>query len=242
MRTSELESICRQRDTLLAKLIFAQEDEQRRIARELHDDTSQALVHLSMMLGVTAQGTNDLHARAQLFELKQRSSEALDGIKRIIMDLRPRLLDEYGLLAAVRWYAQDRLAPAGVSVAVDELGAPSPLPPHLETGLFRVVQEAINNIARHAGATNATIRLLWEPDAVTIEVCDNGQGFEPGSVLSDPEKARSVGLIGMRERIEMVQGTLRIESQPGAGACILVRVPAGQLKGNLDGEDEDSSR
>lgn len=242
VRTSELESICRQRDTLLAKLIFAQEDEQRRIARELHDDTSQALVHLSMMLGETAQNTNDLHARTQLCELKQRSSEALDSIKRIIMDLRPRLLDEYGLFAAVRWYAQDRLAPAGVSVAVDERGSPAVLPPHLETGLFRVVQEAINNIARHSAATTATIRLLWETDAVTIEVCDNGQGFEPARVRSDPAKARSVGLIGMRERIEMVQGTLRIESQPGAGAGILVRVPVGQSKGNMNGEDEDSSR
>ncbi len=229
-RTHELESICRQRDGLLAKLVFAQEEEQRRIARELHDDTSQALANLAVTLGVTAQGITDEDVKDRLVQLKSYSLEALENIKRIIADLRPRLLDEYGLMAAIRWYVQDRLSQTGIEVTIEELGTPVALQPYLETGLFRVVQEAVNNVARHADPSSVQIEVCWRDTFVTVEVYDNGRGFDSNAILaqntnSDHDRRRGLGLIGMRERVELVGGNLTVTSKPGSGTCITVHVP-----------------
>jgi len=223
-RTSELTQLCSQRDRLLAQLISAQEEERRRIARELHDETSQNLASLIISLGTVASSTTDERTRALLNDMKSLATKALEGIKRNILDLRPRLLDEYGLQAAVQWLAEEHLSQAGIQTQVDFQGAERRLPVHVETNLFRIVQEAVNNIARHSRATCAWIRMVWEPTAITITVEDNGRGFDVAEGHRDPKQAEGLGLLSMRERAELVGGTLTIESVPGQGTTVSVRV------------------
>lgn len=227
-RTRELRELCDQRDRLLVKLISAQEEERQRVARELHDETSQVLANLVVTLGAVARLTADADTRQRLNQVKGLAVEALEDVKRIILDLRPSLLDDYGLQAAIRWYVEERLSQAGIAATIEVHGTEVHLPPHIETGLFRVVQEGVNNIARHSRAAHAWIRLIWEPTGLAIEVEDDGQGFDVQEALSGHMDDRGLGLLGMQERVELVGGSLTIKSVPQTGTCIFVQVPVSQ--------------
>ncbi|MFQ5858020.1 MAG: ATP-binding protein [Anaerolineae bacterium] len=228
VRTRELERLCRVRDRLVAKLISAQEDERQRVARELHDETSQVLANLVVTLGTVARLTGDGETHRHLEQAKRLAVDTLEGVNRIVLDLRPRLLDDYGLLPAIRWYAEERLDQAKVDVMVEVQGTEMRLPTHTETGIFRVIQEAVNNIVRHAHATQARVRLTWEPSLLTVEIEDNGRGFDVQETMSGAERDRSLGLLGMQERVALVNGTLAIDSIPDTGTRILIRVPLPQ--------------
>jgi PAS domain S-box-containing protein len=210
---------------LTAQLVEVAEDERQRVARELHDETSQALANLAITLGTVAQRTSDDETRRQLEQAKRLAVDTLEGVKRIVHDLRPRLLDDYGLLPAIRWYAEERLHQAGVDVCIEVQGTEIRLPSHTETAVFRMIQEAANNIIRHAQATQATIRLIWEPHQLTVEVQDNGRGYDVQETLGGAKRDQSLGLLGMQERAMLVDGTLSIDSRPGAGTRILIQVP-----------------
>ncbi len=223
-RTQELREMCRQRNRLLVKVVSSQEEERRRIARELHDETSQVLANFIVTLGAIGRQTTDSRTHRQLAQLREIAVQALEDLKHIILDLRPRLLDDLGLTAAVRWHAERRLQEAGVHVVFQEEGHERPLPPHVQTGVFRIVQEALNNIARHAEATCARVRLVWKPEEVRITVADNGQGFEVERVL-DGARGTAFGLTGMFERAELIGASLRLRSSPGKGTTVVLRVP-----------------
>ncbi len=231
-RTRELEQLFQVRDQLVAKLIFAQEEERQRIARELHDETSQALANLIVTLGMASRLTKDEEVRQRLDQVKQLAVETLEGVKRIVLDLRPRLLDDYGLLPAIRWYAEERLQQAGIDVTIDVQGNEVRLPSHIEIGIFRVIQEAVNNIARHSHATQAAIRILWQPNTLRVEIEDNGRGFDVQETMNYVKRERGLGILGMQERIALAGGTLTIDSTPGMGTRITFEIPLSSREGS----------
>ena len=201
---------------LLGKVISAQEDERRRVARELHDETSQLLAALGMALhaGPAASADpRDLVGRLQ------------DGVHRLIVNLRPAVLDDLGLAAAINMLADTQLRRGGIAVRCElaELEH-TRLAPAIETAVFRIVQEAILNIVRHSGATTVLIQAGMDGPHVWVEIEDDGNGFDPAAVHPDAESLRGVGLLGMRERAELLGGSLTIESARGEGARVKVRI------------------
>ena len=211
------------RAQLLRKVISAQEDERKRIARELHDETTQSLAVLAMGI----EGAQDAIRGGRiphLDEVKAVAVRTLEDVHRIILDLRPSVLDDLGLLSAVRWYGERQLETRGISVRCEFGELDRRLPPEMETALFRICQEAMSNIARHAKATAVLIEIGLEDDVFRIDIEDDGQGFDPGAVARR-EGRRSWGLMGIRERAEILGGTARVESSPGQGTHVEVRIP-----------------
>jgi signal transduction histidine kinase len=210
------------RAQLLGKVISAQEDERKRIARELHDETSQALAVLAMGLEA-AQDAVRAGRAPRLDEVKAVAVRTLEDVHRLILDLRPSVLDDLGLLSAIRWYGDRHLGSRGISVRC-EFGDVSRLPPEMETALFRMCQEALSNVARHAQATAVLVQVGVEGEEVVIDIEDDGKGFDPAST-SRPDGRRPWGLMGIGERAEILGGKARIDSAPGKGTRVTVRIP-----------------
>ncbi len=215
------------RAKLLRQVIVAQEDERRRIARELHDETSQALTALDVGLKTAsmAPATTPEEVKARLAPLKVQAAGMLEEIQRMIRDLRPSLLDDQGLTSAIDWYAELRLKSQGIRVEWERVGPERRLPRELETTLFRVAQEGISNIARHAQAENVSIVLGMEESEVTLEIEDDGKGFDTAKVFPGSGVGGAYGLLGMRERVSLFGGHLIVESRPGEGTRIQAKIP-----------------
>jgi signal transduction histidine kinase/HAMP domain-containing protein len=213
------------RGELLDQAIAAQEDERKRIARDLHDDTSQSLSALIYALEATEASCPGAPVRGALATMRQRVTQILDGIHKLIFDLRPSMLDHLGLFVALRWYAETHLQPLGVRVHLEERGAPRRLSSKVETALFRVVQEAINNIAKHSGARNVHLNFDCSNGVVAIEIADDGIGFDLSEVARATDRRRGLGLVGMQERVGLLGGKISLVSDPGQGTQILIRVP-----------------
>ncbi len=207
---------------LLRKVITAQEEERRRVARELHDETSQELAVLLMRIDRADVAIRAGGAPA-LDELRAVATRALDDVHRLILDLRPSVLDDLGLLSAIRWYADRTLTARGIAVRC-EFGELGRLPPELETALFRLCQEAMSNVARHAQATQVLVEVAVSGREIAVDVEDDGRGFDPEAVARR-EGRRPWGLLGIRERAELLGGAARIESSPGNGTRVSVRIP-----------------
>jgi signal transduction histidine kinase len=229
-RTRELEAANAQlrereeaRSALLRKVITAQEDERKRIARELHDETSQALAVLAMGI----EGAQDALRSGRvprLEEVKAVAVRTLEDVHRLILDLRPSVLDDLGLLSAIRWYAERHLESRGIAVRC-EFGEMRRLGPEMETALFRICQETMSNIARHAQATAVLVQVGIEGNELVVDIEDDGKGFDP-ETAAQREGRRSWGLMGIRERAEILGGVSRVESSPGKGTHVEVRIPA----------------
>jgi len=163
-----------------------------------------------------------------LLEKAQRLSiSILDEIHRLIYELRPTLLDDLGLVAATRWLVDNILGDAGVRVDFKTSGRERRLSPQLETTLFRVIQEAVYNISRHAQAKKAEVTLHFKRGKVWVGIKDDGIGFDVKEAISSKERPRGLGLLGMKERIELIQGSLSISSRPGGGTEINIEIPTG---------------
>ncbi|MEE9400030.1 MAG: GAF domain-containing protein [Dehalococcoidales bacterium] len=216
------------RGELLQDILSIQEEERRRIARELHDETSQVLASLTASLEAAA---GMLPARASKIKAILRKAQALsinilDEIHRLIYELRPTLLDDLGLVAATRWLAENNLEAAGIEVDFKVTGRETRLPPQVEVTLFRVIQEAVYNIARHAQAKNAIISLHFKKKVIRVRVRDDGRGFNVEEAISSKDRPRGLGLLGMKERVELINGTLNIRSRPeGSGTEINIEIP-----------------
>jgi signal transduction histidine kinase len=211
------------RSRLLKRVISAQEEERRRIARELHDETTQQLTVLAMQLGMasaTDDHTNELLARARALV-----AQMVDDVHRVIYDLRPTMLDDLGLLPAVRTYAEKRLAPAGIQVHCEFPAATPTLPAEVTTTLYRVAQEAMSNVARHARASAVFIACTVDGGHLTLEIEDDGVGFEPARVAQPRETGEGLGLLGMKERLTLLGGRLDIDSEPGHGTRVIAVAP-----------------
>jgi signal transduction histidine kinase len=233
-RTRELERLNRElrardeaRGRLLRKVIGAQEEERKRIARELHDQTCQSLAALGMRAEAALRVGSSLAQREGLTEARALAQRMLDEVHRVIFDLRPAVLDDLGLVPAIRWLGDRHLRPQGIGVRCEFSGLDARLPAETETALFRAVQEAVVNVARHARAQNVLIQASRQGEAVEIEIEDDGQGFDASALAAADPSGRGLGLLGIRERLDLLGGTAEIDSAPGLGARILLRAPAG---------------
>ncbi len=232
-RTRELERLydeLRRRDQsrghLLNKVISAQEEERKRIARELHDETSQTLSALAMGLESACAVAETETLRQRLAEARRLTVRALDELHRLMHDLRPSILDDLGLVPAIRWFAVRHLEPLGVAVRCECQDIDRRFPLEFEVAVFRVVQEAIVNIAKHARADTVLVECDLDGDQLVIDVEDDGCGFDPAAVAPSAEGGRGLGLLGMRERVELLGGVVKVDSAPGRGTHVSVRVPA----------------
>ena len=204
---------------VLRRVISAQEDERRRVARELHDETSQLVAAMAMTLAT------DVPTARALSDLRRLVDRMHDSLHRVIANLRPAVLDDLGLAAAIEWLAEHQLRRAGISARCElselqDCRADSAV----EITLFRVVQESITNIVRHASASAVLIQAgigpehLDDPAArLWIEIEDDGNGFDPSAVREEADTLRGVGLMGMRERMELIGGSVAIDSAPNEG-------------------------
>lgn len=228
---ARLEERERLRHELLRKLITAQEDERRRIARELHDETSQTLAALGINVDLAAaacDGSGGGPVRERLADVRSLVSRMDGELRRMIVNLRPSVLDDLGLPAAIRWFADRQLAAAGISVRceledLDE--GQTRLPPEVETAVFRAAQEAMVNITRHAGAESVLIQGSIADGRLVIEIEDDGAGFEPAEIVRSPDSLRGIGLLGMRERLEILGGSVEVDSAPGEGTRVVFELP-----------------
>jgi signal transduction histidine kinase len=215
------------RRRLLDQVMAAQEEERKRIARELHDELAQSLTVLIRDLeGITGRmPANQAQLKDRIRDTRSLAVRILEQTRRLIFDLRPTALDDLGLLPAIRRYAQRRLEVADIQLHMEALGQARRLPSEVETSVFRIAQEAITNVVRHAHASQVHLSLNFDPDRITLTVTDDGVGFDPAAILEAPDSTRCLGLLGMRERAELLGGRLSIESRPGAGTTVHLRVP-----------------
>ncbi len=214
------------RGQLLIKLITAQEEERKRIARELHDQLGQALSALTMGMEAVehALPPSQDALRERLARAKALATDSLEQTHEMILDLRPVALDDLGLVAAVRQYAEQHLGQRGIEVQVSQSGSARRLKPELEIALFRIVQEAINNIAHHANAQHVWLDFAFGEAHVQVSVRDDGCGFDPMQALN--QSGHGFGLLGMQERATLADGTVRVESKPGDGTRVVITLPA----------------
>jgi signal transduction histidine kinase len=217
----------RLRGELLSRLIHAHEEERFRIARELHDQVSQSLTGLTMSLTAAeeAAGADPGRARAALTTLRDVAEGTLEEVRKIIFDLRPTLLDDLGLIPAVRHYARTLLEAQGMEVRFTAAGfGQQRLPSAVETTVFRVAQEAITNVARHSRAHVVTISVTLQEGLVRLQVGDDGMGFDAPALAASAGRRR-LGIAGMEERVALLGGRLEIHSAPGAGTTVTMTVP-----------------
>ncbi len=225
------------RRELLRRTVAAQEEERARLARELHDDTLQVFTGLSAGLVGTQQqlAASPEKAREQLTQLAAMSSHAIAELRRLIRDLRPSVLDDMGLVPALHSYLEamrERLPP---DVTVTAEGLESRLPAPVETILFRIAQEGLTNVARHAGAHRVAVRLSCDQVTARLEIEDNGAGFDPAAALRNGSSLAGWGLVGIQERAELAGGEFKIVSAPGKGTILSVTLPARLPEGQDDG-------
>lgn len=214
-------------EVLLDKLITAQEDERHRIARELHDETAQTIGALTIALDRTRDTLHDQSAETSrhLAQARDIAGQLLAETRRLILDLRPMMLDDMGLTPAIRWYVGTRLQDKGTDAALNVDHPFVRLPAHIETAVFRIVQEAVNNIAKHSHAQHAEIGLSFPDETARIVISDDGKGFDVQDQLRRQATDGGVGLAGMRERVSLLSGSMEVRSSPASGTVIEVEVP-----------------
>ncbi len=218
------------RGELLRRVVAAQEAERQRIARELHDATGQALTALGLGLrGAATTLRQDVDQAAQrLRQLEGLTANTLDELRHLIADLRPSHLDDLGLDSTLRWYAKEVQGRLPLEVSVEIAGDEHPLNPAIKIALFRVMQEALNNVIKHSGARRACVRLNYQEQEVSLQVEDNGCGFEPAAPAADRRPAW--GLLGMEERAALLGGQFNIHAGPGRGTLVEVVIPYQQTE------------
>jgi signal transduction histidine kinase len=212
---------------LLRRVVSAQEAERQRIARELHDATGQSLTAISLGLrGVETLANNEASpVAAQVHELGAMSTQALGELRQIIADLRPSHLDDLGLAPTLRWYLKQYEARWRIRTQLIVGAEQMRLPAEYETVLFRITQEALNNVAKHAQAQNVTVTLALKSPEATLMVEDDGCGFDPAAVQPGDGRQGGWGLMGIRERATLVGGRVEILSRPGQGTRLIVSLP-----------------
>lgn len=220
-RTAELRDSEGHARALAKRVLTAQEDERRRIARDLHDEIGQSLTSVLIGLRTAEEALSFDEARARLGDLRGIAAGALDEVRRLARGLRPSVLDDLGLGPALERYAEDYARAHGLRAEVQVGTLNGRLPDEVETTLYRIAQEALTNTARHAQASRVRVSVLRGPDAVTLTVTDDGRGFSSSGILA----GQHLGLASMRERASLLNGSVCVESRAGAGTTVQVRLP-----------------
>jgi len=211
----------------LRQVLQAQEEERKRLARELHDDASQRILLLTHGVdNLTSKAERYLpqELRNELEKLYELSQQTYQSIKHYAQALRPGILDDLGLVAAIKWLAEEIHNFSGIEIQVKTDAVP-PLPPETQLVLFRIVQEALNNVHRHSEASQASITVECQEAEVRVTISDNGKGFELPRQLSDFAGRGKLGLTGIAERAQLIGGELEVNSQIGKGTKIIVKAP-----------------
>jgi len=205
---------------LSARLVDAQETERRAISRELHDEVGQSLGALLVDIGRLSTTLSGDHpeVKTQLDNLKSVAERTVQTVRNIALLLRPSMLDDLGLAAALEWQGREVSRRSEIEVSVESESVPEDLPDEYKIYIYRLVQEALNNAVRHSGARNAKVVVEQLAKSIVVRVTDDGRGF-------DPDRSRGMGILGMEERVKRLGGTLRVESQPGKGATVVADLP-----------------
>ena len=230
---ARLESAGKRYQTLLQHSLSAQEDERKRIARELHDETSQSITSLTLNLQAIIQmaemkGIEDNELMEKIKMTHSYAVHAGHEVVKLMKELRPTLLDELGLPAAIHRYAKDTLQMQGIEVSAEFIGTEDRLPPEVEVTLFRVAQGVIGNILEHSMAKNTSIKLVCNVSECQLCIEDDGQGFNVDKVTRVDPSGRGAGVFTMKERVKLVGGVCHIDSRPGQGTRVVVNVPLGK--------------
>jgi signal transduction histidine kinase len=215
-RQEDLEAARRE---TMRRVVAAQERERRRIARELHDDTGQSLTSVLIGLRLAQDSDDPQQVRATLDELRETVTDAIRDLRALAVELRPTALDDFGLQAALERLVDTFGRRTGLAIELLVSGVEQRLGEQVETGLYRIVQEGLTNVAKHAGAAHVSVILRGHDDALSLVVEDDGRGFDQS------RPGQGLGLVSMRERVELLAGNLRIESSPGQGTTVAVEVP-----------------
>lgn len=209
--------------TLSRRLVEMQEAERRYIARELHDEVGQGLTGLKLTLDICQRLPPDA-VSSSLGEAEELVNALIGQVRDMSLDLRPAMLDDLGLLPALLWHFDRYQTQTQIQVAFRHIGLERRFDPGLETAAYRIVQESLTNVARHAGVSEATVRVWSDERRLHVLIEDQGVGFDPEAVLA---AGASSGLAGMRERANLLGGRLTVESTPGAGTLLTAELPLG---------------
>jgi signal transduction histidine kinase len=217
---AKLAALSEQRSELAQKLISTQESTLRHISRELHDEFGQVLTAIGSLLGRAGNHLPEgSKVREEVQEVREIAQTTLDNIRSLSQALHPVLLDEAGLVSTLDWYIPTVERQTGLVLQYEKTGTPFPLDAGASVHVYRVLQEALNNVSRHSFAKKAWVRLKFNAEGLELEVADNGKG------ISAPANGRGIGLIAMRERAELIGGTLAIEPVTGGGTIVRLQVP-----------------
>lgn len=215
---------------LAQQILVAQDEERRRIARELHDETSQTLSGLALNLQALIEmadmtGIHSIEFKSRLKKVHSLAVQIGNEVSRLIADLRPTLLDTLGLIPAIRHYVETNLTPAGINVSLKFDDRLSLFPQQIEAGLFRIIQGSIGNILHHSKAKNVTVSIQQNNNEIALQIKDDGVGFEVNSITRIEESGRGAGLFSIKERVRLMGGRCSIESQLGHGTRVNVLIP-----------------
>jgi len=204
----------------LRRVVSGQELERRRLARELHDETGQALTSILLGLRAVEEAASPDHMRTAASDLRELVVATLQDVRRLAVQLRPKALDDFGLVAAVEHLVQTFSEATSIRVDLEAQLGEKRLPAEVETTLYRIVQEALTNIVKHAEASRVSILLVRRSGTATVVIEDDGRGFDPTELREE-----GMGIIGMRERVQLHEGRLTVESTAGSGATLVAEVP-----------------
>ena len=219
----------RLRDNLrlqIHKTLMAQEEERKRIARELHDDVAQSILLLSRRLDILISGSTHKPPKAlsKLEDIQAIANEAYKSLQRYARDLRPSILDQMGLVAALNWLAEELSKELEIKTAVKADKLP-PVSSETELAMFRIAQEALNNVRKHAQASEVKIVVESNSSSMTMTITDNGKGFLTSRLTGNLAKEGKLGVLGMEERARLIGGNIQIKSEPGKGTIVIAKAP-----------------
>jgi signal transduction histidine kinase len=226
-----LEAVNQQKEQLQRlnmKLTQVQEKERQKLARELHDEMGQSLTAISMDLTAVSQqlpADTSPFVRERLAEAMELTEQTLERMRELSLNLHPPMLDDLGLVPTLRWYINRYARRVSMEASLETIGAEQRLPPEIETTIYRVLQEALTNVARHAAASRVRVQLEWGASGITVSIEDNGRGFDLNATLTPGRGAQGLGLLGMQERISLAGGLLHMDSEPGKGTSIRFTLP-----------------
>jgi PAS domain S-box-containing protein len=206
----------------------AQEEERKRIARELHDEVAPSLLLLTQHLDVINSSIKPRlpsSFKERIEGLRNLTIDALESLRRCAQDLRPRILDDLGLIPALEWMTEELVKNYGINARVEVEGTERTLPVEVQLLLFRIAQEALSNIRKHAGASVAVVKLEFGDDSINMTISDNGRGFELPPRIEDFATSSKLGIIGMCERARLLRGSLEIKSKPDEGTHVVTKIP-----------------
>jgi two-component system, NarL family, sensor histidine kinase UhpB len=224
--TAMLDRIALESRAYSAKVFESIEDERRRIGRELHDETSQSLAAALFNLDMAEKRLDDgSESSKNVVAAREIVHHCLGQIRLLVYDLRPSMLDDFGLAPAIRWYVETHLRASGLRVVADIDSVEERLPAELETAVYRIVQESLSNVLRHAHATRVVLHINRSPESLSLSVSDNGTGFDPAALANASDGHSGVGLLSIRERVEALDGTVTVYSVRDRGTQVQVIIP-----------------